>query len=334
MLLFFSITLVEYVLFWTFYIVQFPHFSNISHAFPFLYGVFLYFFFRQIFLNKSFNFRRDAGHFLPALIVFIYDLPFYCHSGAIKKLLFLGKMSVPKWQYLLTQYVIPVAQIISMSAYLGVVIFLFQKISRTQVAVKQWFVYITSLFALFVVSFASYYFLVWLGWLTPTWDYMISFSMTIFIYALLWLGYLQNKTFNGYGLTENVEKVVLKYRSSSLTKSAAQELAEKLDFSMRENQWYLESDLSLERLSVLVGTNKHSLSQVLNEKMGMNFFDYINSLRIEEAAKMLGEKSKSELNIIEIAYRVGFNNKVTFNATFKKIKGMTPTEFRQRRGMG
>ena len=67
---------------------------------------------------------------------------------------------------------------------------------------------------------------------------------------------------------------------------------------------------------------------VMNDKIGLNFFDYINSLRVEEAKRLLIETSKKEMNVIEIAYSVGFNNKVSFNNTFKKWTGMTPTEFR------
>lgn len=61
----------------------------------------------------------------------------------------------------------------------------------------------------------------------------------------------------------------------------------------------------------------------------MNFFEYINSLRITEAMELLKDKGKSRLTIIEVAYQVGFNNKVSFNAAFKKQTGVTPTEYRK-----
>jgi AraC-like DNA-binding protein len=62
----------------------------------------------------------------------------------------------------------------------------------------------------------------------------------------------------------------------------------------------------------------------------MSFFEYINSLRIEEAKSLLADPNKHKLNVIEIAYQVGFNNKVTFNTTFKKSTGITPTEYRRK----
>ena len=58
------------------------------------------------------------------------------------------------------------------------------------------------------------------------------------------------------------------------------------------------------------------------------FFEYINLKRVEEAKQLLRSRPKAELNVIEVAYEVGFANKGTFNAVFKRLTGLTPTEFR------
>jgi YesN/AraC family two-component response regulator len=59
----------------------------------------------------------------------------------------------------------------------------------------------------------------------------------------------------------------------------------------------------------------------------MNFFKLINKFRIREAIKMLEEDVHGSLNIIDVAYEVGYNNKVTFNKAFKKETSLTPSEF-------
>ena len=97
---------------------------------------------------------------------------------------------------------------------------------------------------------------------------------------------------------------------------------------MREKKYFLYPDLNLDKLSELTGTNKHCLSQAINEHLDMNFFEYLNSLRIEEAKQLLA--SEKDYTIIEIAYQVGYNNKVSFNKAFKNLTGFTPTEYRQR----
>ncbi len=65
----------------------------------------------------------------------------------------------------------------------------------------------------------------------------------------------------------------------------------------------------------------------------MNYFDYLNSLRVGEAINLLLSTSKKEMNIIEIAFEAGFNNKATFNNAFKKITGMTPKEYREKQSL-
>ena len=62
----------------------------------------------------------------------------------------------------------------------------------------------------------------------------------------------------------------------------------------------------------------------------MNFFEYINLLRIEEAKHLLTANDRKSMNIIEVAYTVGYSTKNTFNTAFRRIVGVTPTEFRKR----
>ena len=325
-----SLTLLEYVAWWTNYIFWFPHVMRMSHAFPLLFGPILYFYFRHIFFNQTLQ-RKDIYHFVPFLLALVLDAPFLLQTTAAKKKIMVDNM-LPRWDQIWTLSIYPYFTIGLMIVYLVINQRLYARLSHSNEATGAWFRYLSVLFLGFVVAFSSYFILVRFPFFNPAWDYAISFSMSFFIYFLSWMGYLQPQVFNGFSVAEIVtstpEMTTEKYRSSSLTPNAAQELAEKLNALMLKNQWYLDNDLSLERLSALVGASKHSLSQVLNERMQMNFFDYVNSLRIEEAGRLLTEHSKKQMNIIEIAYQVGFNNKVTFNNTFRKFKGMTPTEYR------
>jgi len=59
----------------------------------------------------------------------------------------------------------------------------------------------------------------------------------------------------------------------------------------------------------------------------MNFFNLINKFRIEEAREILRNDINKNLNIIDVAYDVGFNNKVTFNKAFKEETSLTPTQY-------
>jgi AraC-like DNA-binding protein len=68
-------------------------------------------------------------------------------------------------------------------------------------------------------------------------------------------------------------------------------------------------------------------SFVINELYQDNFYNFINKYRIEEAKRLLLSDKYNQLNILGIAYESGFNSKTTFNTTFKKHVGCSPSEF-------
>lgn len=140
---------------------------------------------------------------------------------------------------------------------------------------------------------------------------------------MAWAGYRQPKIFNGFSLFE-VDKT--KYKNSPVSGDVGKEIIEKLSIKMIEKQYFLYPDLSLDKLAELMQVNKHYLSQAINENLKMNFFEYINSMRIEEAKNLL--TSNKNYTVIEVAYQVGYNNKVSFNKAFKNITGLTPTEYK------
>lgn len=91
---------------------------------------------------------------------------------------------------------------------------------------------------------------------------------------------------------------------------------------------YLQHDLSLPDLARMLGTNDHYLSQSINRHTGMNFFDLINSYRVNEFKSLLRKPESNCKRILDLAYDSGFNSKTSFNRSFKKLTGMTPSEYR------
>ena len=76
-----------------------------------------------------------------------------------------------------------------------------------------------------------------------------------------------------------------------------------------------------------MGTTRHNTSQIINEHFNVNFFELLNRYRINEAINIFRQDVNGNLNIIDVAYEVGYNNKVTFNKAFKKETSVTPSEF-------
>ncbi|WP_158584212.1 helix-turn-helix domain-containing protein [Salinibius halmophilus] len=88
--------------------------------------------------------------------------------------------------------------------------------------------------------------------------------------------------------------------------------------------------LTLDEMATATNIASHTLSQYLNNELGVNFFDYINSLRIEAVKEAL-MCDNNQATILQIAMENGFNSKSTFNTVFKKQVGCTPSEYRRKR---
>ena len=83
------------------------------------------------------------------------------------------------------------------------------------------------------------------------------------------------------------------------------------------------------KLAGLVHCSVNHLSQAVNSGFGMNFFDFLNSYRIEEAKAMLKQNDPQAQAILDVSFAVGFNSNSAFYAAFKKATGQTPAQFRR-----
>ena len=73
-----------------------------------------------------------------------------------------------------------------------------------------------------------------------------------------------------------------------------------------------------------------SSQQVIHEKWGENFNSFLNSYRIKEACRRLGDIDHyGQLTIEAIASGVGFRSRTSFVTSFKRITGLTPSEYQR-----
>ena len=93
---------------------------------------------------------------------------------------------------------------------------------------------------------------------------------------------------------------------------------------MKEEKWFQNPSLSLRKLAENVNISSNKLSWLLNERIGQNFNEYINSFRLENFKEIALNPANSHLTLLALAYESGFNSKSVFNAFFKKNEGMTP----------
>lgn len=84
------------------------------------------------------------------------------------------------------------------------------------------------------------------------------------------------------------------------------------------------------RLEKLVVDDQTFFSQTVNQCFYMNFNQFLNKYRIEEAKERLKDPKESQYVVFKIALDVGFNSKSTFNTAFKKFTGMNPSQYREK----
>lgn len=96
---------------------------------------------------------------------------------------------------------------------------------------------------------------------------------------------------------------------------------------MSEEKLYLDKDISVGKISELLGTNRTYLSNAVNRTYNVNFATYINNLRIKEAVHLISTGELKHLSIEGIAERCGFSNRISFNNAFRKFTGVTPSFF-------
>ena len=94
-------------------------------------------------------------------------------------------------------------------------------------------------------------------------------------------------------------------------------------------QVFLDPAITIDKLADLLSCHKHHLSQVLNDKLGVSFNEYINQKRIEASKQMLSDPAHDHFTIASIAYDSGFNSLSTFNDVFKKTTRVTPSQYRK-----
>ena len=116
-----------------------------------------------------------------------------------------------------------------------------------------------------------------------------------------------------------------RYARSGLQPDDLDRYAARLERRMADGQLWRDHGLNLRGLASEIAIPAIHLSEVLNTKLGMSFYDYVNQCRIRDACELLIQSNDT---VIEISETAGFNAKSTFNTSFKKVTDQTPSQWR------
>jgi len=167
-------------------------------------------------------------------------------------------------------------------------------------------------------------FLIWLAYNTAKYtSYIVgalSFSFTFYVSLAIWFFRTRTNSFSFLAPTT-------KYGNKSISDQEALSITNKINTLFQEEKIYLKPNLKLSDLAKALHISPHRLSQYLNDNQGENFSNFINKYRIEAAVEML--QTKDDLTIAGIGHECGFKSNTSFYTAFKKLKGMTPAQFKK-----
>lgn len=328
-----SLFILEFVLYISNIQYKVPHTYLMASAVALLYGPLLYFYFKSVTYNFKFK-AIDLLHFLPSLILMVFLFPMYSLSSYEKTEILLELNDA----YNSHRYVIFISKVMSLIIYAIFIGKLQYTHKRKEVFFKhkaqpinKWKKTIYGIYLIYLISYIIYGLPV--SGLLASFSYFINYIqvgiMSVMVIYLAYMAYVQPEIFKKerVDLLESTSISLGKYQKSGLTRALSKELKENLIKLFVEDKVYKENNINLEVLSKKLNTTRHNTSQIINEHFDMNFFELINKFRIKEVINILKEDIHGSLNIIDIAYEVGYNNKVTFNKAFKKETSLTPSEF-------
>lgn len=322
--------ILDFVLYNTNYQLKYAHTYLMSSSVALLYGPLLYFYFKRITFQYKFK-VVDAIHLLPTVILLFFLFPLYNLPIEEKINIQLEKSSIYAQTDFL--YMVFIPKLVSLIFYGFLISKIYLKNSKTIQhknieAISFWKKGVYSMHVLYVFCYLIYGISI-SGLLFNPNPYVFQIpiiAMSLMVLYISYMAHVQPKVFSKEFVMLDTE-FFSKYQKSGLTASLSQELKQNLIILLKDHKIFTDNSLNLEMLSEKLQTSRHNTSQIINEHFNMNFFELINKFRIEEAIKMFKKSKTNTIQIIDVAYAVGYNNKVTFNKAFKKETALTPSEF-------
>jgi AraC-like DNA-binding protein len=346
-------------------IYNYPFLLGPSLPMPLLHGPFLFLYASALTNRLPKNKFTNVLHFLPAVISYIYLIPFFMKSGVEKINVFENKGIGYETYVAINNIVIMLSGIFY--------------VARTTVLLNQHRRSILNEFSstekinlIWLRNLVYGIAIIWALVIFSGQDEFIFSAVVFFIMFICYFGIKQvgiftykppaetaiiNKyidssiasdSINDQTSTSNeqdtnnlsspqltIEKTAfkIKYQKSGLNQETADQLHEKLIQLTIKEKIFTEPELTLTELAKLLDTHPNYLSQVINEREKKNFFDYINTLRIQEFIHVVSEPGNEKFTLLAIAFDCGFNSKSSFNKYFKKVTGLSPSEYLQRQNL-
>ncbi len=278
--------------------------------------------------------KRDFIHFIPAVLALLYyvsaylffpdDGVFYITSSGIETdyRSFSGGLSgliklIYGWIYLFS---------------------MFKIIKSYRRKIEEYFSRIERINLLWLSTLVSIYLAVWsLGTLVaplyiagldfPAWftTGMMHLNATFMTGWICAIGYFVINQPDIFKETDMMARAMSD--SAPVAGGVEDSIAEKLTAFMESSKPFFDCDLNLSLLAEKLDIQPYLLSRVINSHFEQNFYGFINGYRVDAVKERLKDPDETE-NLLSIAFDCGFRSKSGFNSIFRKVTGMSPTEYR------
>lgn len=327
--------------------LNYPHILGLTDGFAFLYGPLL-FFYADSSISETPKFKRSYWvHLIPFGLYTLMYLPFYIADGS-EKLLYFNEEANKSW---LMTFAISL-KLLSGPAY---IVWVWIKLKGHAANIQHYFSYTEELDLKWLKNLTVGFALFWVIMLTalsmehifdytfpPSSDALIFLALTICVVILGYFGFTQKAIFVGISVSQSdssssivlksnqqQQKDLGKYQRSGLKDEEVKRHLEALLSYMKNEKPYLSSNLTIEEVSKELDIPKHNLSQIINQELKKNFYQFVNQYRVEEAKNRILDKANQRFTLLAIGYDSGFNSKASFNTIFKSHTQMTPSQYRQ-----
>ncbi|MEX0298312.1 MAG: helix-turn-helix domain-containing protein [Kordiimonas sp.] len=320
-------------------IKYFAPISNSSFFFLFLLGP-AYFFHVRFLLTASKTYRwRDILHLMPSFLVFLTMLPWILAPSELK----VAAQQNTEIEISIFTYLMLAANIIQIISYLAYSNRLIHSTRLTQaeqsadteinqnIRVLEIYTKAYTGWALFYLI--TFFALVFWGQFGEVIDHTWLFISGLFIQVAGVISLTRSTLFTErLAFQENyppTEREADKYERSTLSAEDCRALRSAFETLMETDKPYLNCELRLPTVAAKLNTTTHHLSQMLNQEIGDSFLKIINRYRVKEVMGLIEENTSCKVTVLELAYQAGFNNKNSFNRSFKEVTGMTPTAYKR-----
>ncbi len=307
-------------------------YAGIEIVFFIFHPVFLYFYIKFM-IGKIPKPRNLIYTIIPIIILEIAGLSFFRYPSYERLDFIKGKMLLPSVFYPFFILVIAYFYFYAALSYRELKVYkntVLQVYSYRENVDLLWLRRLVLLFSLiiiivFPVSLVSYFYFHSIVFA----DYLFYLALVFFIFFLGFWGYQQGEIFshNG-GVIMTHETANEKSQSiSSETQVLFKQKANELKKVMITSKPFLNPTLTIHDLAQNIQIPSHQLSKIIYLEFHCNFFEFVNSYRIQEFKHKAHSREFRNLTILGIALECGFNSKSSFNRIFKESTGITPGDF-------